>query len=116
MEDKVIEILKKHNIPAHRQGSLTEGEEYPNSFFTFWNNASDGEGFYNNENSQVVYDFDVNLYSNNPEYVYKGIKDVIKDFKDNGFIITDYGHDVISDKDTHIGRGINVLYMKNKEE
>lgn len=36
MEDDLIEILSGFGFPVFRQGSLTDTDAYPDSFFTFW--------------------------------------------------------------------------------
>ena len=38
MEDKLIEVLSSFGYPVIRQGSMTEDEAYPPTFFTIWNN------------------------------------------------------------------------------
>ena len=48
MEDLLISTLENLGFPIIRQGSLAEDDEYPQSFFTFWNNSADGQGFYSN--------------------------------------------------------------------
>ena len=35
MEDKLIEILSQYDYPVILQGSLAQGEEYPEHFFTY---------------------------------------------------------------------------------
>ena len=39
MEDNLIELLATFGYPVLRQGSLAENEQYPPTFFTFWNNG-----------------------------------------------------------------------------
>lgn len=112
MEDLLIKTLKEFNFPVKRQGSLLPDEEYPESFFTFWNNSSDGESFYDNNETQTNWDFDVNFYSTDPELTYSAILRAKEQLKKAGFIISGKGHDVASDEVTHTGRGINVLYLE----
>lgn len=45
MEDLLIEILSSFNEPVRLQGSLLSDEPYPDSFFTFWNDESNGDSF-----------------------------------------------------------------------
>ena len=37
LKEKLIEILETMGYPAYLQGSMSEYDEYPESFFTFWN-------------------------------------------------------------------------------
>lgn len=112
MEDKLIEILEAFGYPVHRQGSLSDEEGYPDSFFTFWNNATEEGAFYDNENHSEIGDFDVNFYSTEPDLIYSELLKAKKALKQNGFTIIDAGHDVMSDEPTHTGRGMNVLLLQ----
>lgn len=109
MEDKLIELLEAFGYPVFRQGSLAEDEPYPNSFFTFWNNETPEGTFYDNSNHSETGYFDVNFYSTDPALVYSKLTDAKETLKRNGFTITDSGHDVASDEQSHTGRGITVL-------
>ena len=111
LEDELIELLETFGYPVIRQGSLSEDEDYPDTFFTFWNNEEVENSAYDNETQSVLYDYDVNIYSNNPELPYSLLKDVRNLLKSNNFIISGRGYDVMSDEVTHIGRGMNVLYI-----
>lgn len=112
MEDLLIEVLSSFGYPVRLQGSLAEDEKYPNDFFTFWNNNSNSQSFYDNDESTIVYDYDVNFYSNNPENVYTKLREAKKLLKQNGFTVSGDGYSVGSDEPTHDGRGMNVLYLQ----
>lgn len=117
MEDLLIELLTLcFHYPVRRQGSILEDEPYPDNFFTFWNNASDGYGFYDNDETQIIYNYDVNFYSVDPERVYSVLRQAKKILKENGFECWGDAHDVLSDEPTHSGRGITVEYLKNLQE
>lgn len=112
MEDKLIEILETFGYPVNLQGSLDENEQYPDSFFTFWENSTEGTAHYDNQANSEIYDYDVNFYSNEQELVYSKLKEAIRKLRENGFIISGSGYSVASDEVTHTGRGIHVLYRK----
>lgn len=112
MEDLLIEILSEFGYPVRLQGSLAEDEPYPDHFFTFWNPYSDGSGYYDNEESQVVYDYDVNFYSIDPAKVYEVLREAKKKLKAHGFIVPGDAHSIASDESTHDGRGMTVQYLK----
>lgn len=114
MEDKLIELLETFGYPVIRQGSLGENEDYPDTFFTFWNNNESEQSAYDNETTSVVYDFDVNVYSDNPATTYNLLKEARALLKNNGFLAPSRGHDVISDEDSHTGRGMNILKLNNE--
>lgn len=114
MEDRLIELLESFGYPVIRQGSMSEDEPYPDNFFTFWNNDSSDGSHYDNEVASLVYDYDVNSYSSDPSLTYSNLRDAITLLKSEGFIISGDGYDVASDEDTHTGRGVNVLFLKER--
>lgn len=113
MEDLLIELLSSFGFPVRLQGSLAEDEPYPDNFFTFWNNSSESSGFYDNDENNIVYDYDVNFYSVNPEAVYSKLREAKQLLKANGFTVSGDGYGVASDEPTHDGRGMNVLYFRH---
>ena len=114
MEDRLIELLESFGYPVIRQGSMSESESYPDNFFTFWNNDSSDGSHYDNDAASLIYDYDVNSYSSDPSLTYSNLRDAITLLKSEGFIISGDGYDVVSDEDTHTGRGVNVLYLKER--
>lgn len=104
------------DYPVIQQGSMSNEDPYPADFFTFFNNNSDGAGFYDNDETRIVWDFDLNFYSSDPTHVNSTLRDAKTALKGAGFIVTGAGYDVLSDEPTHTGRGINVLYMENLTE
>lgn len=111
-EDILISVLETFKFPVRRQGSLLPDEAYPDNFFTFWNNSSSSDKFYDNKEQIFVYDFDVNFYSCDPAAVYSTLRAAITRLKQAGFIISGDGYDVASDEKTHDGRGVNALYAQ----
>lgn len=112
MEDLLIEVLSQFGYPIILQGSLLANKPYPDHFFTFWNNSSDSKSFYDNDENSIVYDYDVNFYSINQEWVYSKLRETKAALKKAGFIISGDGYSVMSDESTHDGRGMNVKYLK----
>ncbi len=115
MEDKLIELLTTFGFPVRRQGSLSSNENYPDTFFTFWNNNESEHSAYDNETFNAEHDFDVNCYSTDPTKAYDLLRQARILLKNNGFVIASRGHDVASDEDSHIGRGMNVLILNNEQ-
>ena len=112
MEDLLIQTLESFGFPVRLQGSLLSNEAYPEHFFTFWNNDSHGESYYDDKEHSTTYDYEVNFYSTNPEWVYSKLRAAVAELKKVGFIVSGDGHSVASDEPTHDGRGINVLYLR----
>ena len=112
MKELLIETLEPLGYPIFLQGSLSEDEAYPESFFTFWNNGSYDDEFYDNVEHETIWDFDLNFYSNDPALVNTKLIEAKTLLKSQGFIVTGKGYDVGSDEPTHTGRGINVLKIE----
>ena len=112
MEDLLIHMLEEFGYPVFRQGSLSENDEYPDHFFTFWNNESSDGSHYDNDAASTVWDFDVNFYSINPSLTYSKLDEARSKLKAAKFIISGKGYDVASDESTHTGRGINALFLE----
>lgn len=114
MKNKLIELLESFGYPVYLQGSLSEDEAYPESFFTFWNNESYDNNHYDNEAASYTWSFDVNFYSVDPELVNTMLLSAKATLKQNGWIVGGKGYDVASDEPTHTGRGINALYFERE--
>ena len=112
MKDKLITLLKTFKYPVFLQGSLLPEQAYPPTFFTFWNNSTEDRAHYDNDVIDWVWDFDVNVYSNDPAIVNTLLWQAIELLKQNGFVVSGKGYDLASDEITHTGRGVNVLIVE----
>ena len=97
---------------VYLQGSLSKDDAYPDSFFTFWNNYTEDTAFFDNEASDVVWNFDLNFYSKTPSSVNTELLRAKEALKVVGFIPDGSGHDVLSDELTHTGRGMSLLFIE----
>lgn len=112
MKDTLIELLETFGYPVRLQGSITENEAYPQSFFTFWNNDSYDNKHYDNQAISYVWDFDINFYSADPTLVNTMLLSAKTLLVNNGFIISGKAYDVASDEPKHTGRGMHALYVE----
>lgn len=112
MEDLLIQVLEEFKYPVYRQGSIGKDEPYPDRFFTFWSSFSTDQSHYDNEPFSYVGRFDVNFYSIIPEETYSVLESAKESLKANGFIINGLGYDVLSDEESHTGRGMEALYQQ----
>lgn len=112
MEDDLITILSSLGYPVIRQGSMSDDDNYPDHFFTFWNNDSSDHSHYDNSEYGTTWDFDVNFYSINPSKTYSVLQSARTELKKAGWIISGKGYDVASDEPTHTGRGMNATYLQ----
>lgn len=109
MIDELISLLETFNVPVYRQGSLDQ--DYPDTFITFWNNEEIEHSAYDNETTSITDDYDINVYSNDPNTTYSLINSIRVLLKAAGWIIVSRGTDVASDEITHTGRGMRVIYL-----
>ena len=115
MEDLIISTLESIGFPVFLQGSLLSVDDYPDDFFTFWNDNSEGK-FYGDDEKFTTYEYSVNFYSTDPANVYNKLRDAMTALKLAGFIIAGDGYSVPSGKNTHDGRGITVRYLKTNRK
>ena len=114
MKQELIDLLESFGYQVRLQGSLTEQEKYPDSFFTVWNNSADDGSHYDNEAINYVWDFTVYFYSIDPTLVNTKILEAKTLLKQNGWIVGGKGYDVPSDEITHTGRAIDVLFLEHE--
>lgn len=107
-------LTEAFHLPIFLQGSMSTEEAYPESFFTFWNNSTNNEAFYDDSETQVIWDFDLNYYSLNPVLVNTVLLEAIQLLQAVGFIPDGSGYDVVSNEPTHTGRGVNLLFIQRK--
>lgn len=112
MKDLLIKTLETFKYPIIQQETLSEDEPYPETFFTFWNSETAENSHYNNKPNNYVWDFELNVYSTDPEKVNNLLIEAKEKLEKQGFITSGKGHDVISDEPTHTGRGINVQIIE----
>lgn len=112
VEDILIKTLENFGYPVRLQGSLLPDEPYSDNFFTFWNNSSTSQAFYDNDENAIIYSYSVNFYSIEPGKCYEMIRNAKKELKKVGFCLTGDGYSVASDEPTHDGRGISAEYLK----
>lgn len=112
MEDLLISTLETLGYPIRLQGSLLANEKYPDHFFTYWNNSTEGESFYSNKEGTIIWDFSLNFYSIDPLLINNKLLEAKVLLKNAGFIVSGAGYSVISDENTHTGRGISVIYRQ----
>lgn len=111
MEDLLIELVSSLGFPVFRQGSLSDDDDYPDTFFTFWNNSENCHSSYDNSTSLKIYEYDLNIYSNDADVAYSKIKEVSDLLHQNNFIVSSLGFDLPSDEPDYIGRGLNISFL-----
>lgn len=96
------EIEAEKGFPYFRQGSLSD-EDYPDTFFTFWNFDTPNDKFYDNEERRYHELVQIGFYTNDANLIYSEIDNFRERAKAKGFHST-RATDAPSGKDTHFGR------------
>lgn len=113
MKALLVSLLKTFKYPVFLQGTLDSVEEYPDSFFTFWNFETPEAEFYDNEAGRAVWGFWIYFYSTSPQLVESVPEQARKLLKQNDFIIDGKPHDINVDKPTHTGVLFTVYKFEN---
>lgn len=111
MEDSLIEILESFGYPVYRQGSMSDDAVYPETFLTYWNNGSPNHSHYDNDEYGTAWDYNIYVYSSDPELVYSVLMQARKALKEAGWVTPSKGFDVASDEASHTGRGLEIFYL-----
>ena len=112
MKNQLWILLETLGYPVYEQGSLTGTEDYPEHFFTLWNDDTEPLDHYDNEESGYVWYFTINFYSIDPrltESVLMKAKDLLIK---NGWIVPGKGNDTYSDSKNHYGRSIEIKFIE----
>ena len=112
MVDALIAILSQINSNVYRQGTLNPDENYPDSFFTFWNNDSPDHAHYDNVDYGVAWNYSIFFYSTDPVEVYTVIESARTALKAAGWVVPSKGFDAVSDVSTHTGRGLQIYKLE----
>ena len=111
-KEKLIELLLTFGYPVSLQGTYAEGEQYPDTFITFWTDGVDDGAHYDNDAVSFDWQFSVMFYSRNPVLVNTKPADIRALLKSNGFIPQGKGMDIPSDEPTHTGWALEVTYTE----
>ena len=114
MLELFIKTLEKLGYPVKLQGSILPNEDYPDSFFTYWNDSADGTSYYSNNEGAILWQYSLNFYSVDLSLVNSKLLEAKALLKEAGFIVSGAGYDVASDEDSHTGRGIEILFRQKQ--
>lgn len=111
IKECLIDILKESGYPVYKQGTFLNTDEYPHSFWTFYNIKSD-ELYKDDEAYAIVKHFTVCFYSNNPTIIRETIDTTRKKLKEADFFVG-AETDVDADATSHTGEGFICIYQYN---
>lgn len=112
LEQAFEEIYEETGRPYSRQGSYGDDEELPETFYTFWNQSSELDGWYGNKASKRIWEWNIFYYTSNPELIYSGLDDFLNKAKSLGFIIKDSGRDITTGEVGYYGRFTTISFVE----
>lgn len=115
MWSKLQEVFEEVGLTYSRQGSFTEGEELPESFFTFWNADTESIFHYDDDDHKTQWFWYVYLYTKNPAIMYSKLEEFIKLAKEKGFNVDGKGIDIPSDVPDYLGRYVRLTYVEDNK-
>ncbi len=113
MKSELIECLESFGFPVYLQGSLNSLDDYPDSFFTFWNFENPEKSFYDNNANRCVWGFWVYFYSTNPMKTEEFPEKARQLLKKNGWISDSKPTDIPVDKPTHTGAFFRIFRIEH---
>ena len=113
MKEQLISILSGLGYPVYLQGSLNSENDYPDSFFTFWNFDNPESAFYDNNPNKCVWGFWVYFYSTSPVLVEKLPEQARKKLREKGWILEGKASDINVGKPTHTGAFFTTYKIEN---
>ena len=113
MKEQLITLLSGLGYPVFLQGSLNSENDYPDSFFTFWNFDTPETSFYDNNPNRCVWGFWVYFYSTSPQLVEQVPEQARKQLRESGWILEGKATDIKVDKPTHTGAFFTTYKIEN---
>ena len=112
--EELFKLFDEIGLPYFKQGSLSD-EEYPASFFTFWNIDSPNDSFYDNKETRNIEYIQVGFYTNDANLQYSKMADFINRAKQKKFIIRGRDRDANADKKGYVGRMVYIRKINKLE-
>ena len=103
MKQDLITLLETLKYPVFLQGSLNSVDDYPDSFFTFWNFQTPETKFYSNTATAAVWGCWIYFYSTDPALVETVPEAARALLKQNNWTLEGRANDISVDKPTHTG-------------
>lgn len=116
MKSALIELLESFGYPVFLQGSLNSEEDYPESFFTFWNFDTPEAAYYNDNPNRAIWGFWIYFYSTDAGLVESVPENARQLLKQNDWILQGKPQDIQTDAITHTGAFFTAYKFENYNE
>ena len=115
MKNEIVVLLETLKFPVFLQGTLNPNDQYPDSFFTFWNFSTPETAFYDDAANRAIWGFWIYFYSVDPALVETVPETARQLLKQNGYILQGKANDISVDRPTHTGALFTVYKFENYE-
>lgn len=112
MKAELWRLLETLGYEVYEQGSFTDEKDYPQNFFTIWNDDTQGNNHYDNKENEIIWYFTIYFYSTSPLLTVEAIKQAKELLQKNKWIVPGMGHDINSASKSHSGRMIEATYIE----
>lgn len=112
MKNELSELLETLVYEVYEQGSFTDSEEYPEHFFTIWNDGTEALNYYDNKEDGCIWYFTINFYSISPSLTVDILLQAKEVLMSKGWIVPGKGNDVYSASKNHSGRSIEAKFIE----
>lgn len=110
----IIADLKELNIPAYIEGDAPS--DLPAEYFTVSEDATSDNLNADNKTKEILWEFTLKWYTNNPQNVFNGLKNAIDLLKGKNYIISGVGNHNSTYQSTWFSRAVDVQKIENLEE
>ena len=108
---QIIEsIFEELGYPYLRQGSLASANDYPETFYTFWNVADYPVMNYDDDSRRIESVWSICSYTSKPQLMYSLLEDFILKAKAKGITIGTV-QDAESDRPDFYGRNVSMTIL-----
>lgn len=112
MFDKLAAVFEELEYPYYRLDAYNDVDNIDNEFFTYWNQDSESQAFYENAGHKIVHRYTVQFLTTNPRSLYTALQQFIAAARAAGFIVSGLGVDARCSSPNHFAREVNVTYVQ----
>lgn len=110
----IIADFKELNIPAYIEGDAPS--DLPDEYFTVSEDATSDNLNADNKTKEILWEFTLKWYTNDPQNVFNGLKSAIDLLKRKNYIISGVGYHNATYQGTWYSRAVDVSKIENITE
>ena len=114
MDEKLISILETLGYDVILQGSLDSEEEYPSSFFTYWNWENPREQYYDNKHKSVASSFQIQFYTTDMKILDSVVNQAVQLLEENDFMLDEEPINNYSDIPNYKSKTFDVIIEQRR--